>query len=59
MQNSNKNTTNYLVRFRNSQKVNEVYNGRLISRGVQEHVIKILYPLNETDFDALSDNGKM
>ena len=59
MQNSNKNTTNYLVRFRNSQKVNEVYNGRLVSRGVQEHVIKILYPLNETDFDALSDNGKM
>ena len=32
---ANENTTDYLVRFLNSQKVNEVFNVSLIKRGVQ------------------------
>ena len=46
--------TNYLVRLQNNHKVNEACNGRLISRGVQEHGTKIIYPLYVTSFGALS-----
>ena len=49
--------TNYLVRFRHAQKVNEACNGGLISRGIQEHVMEIPYPLHVTGFDAMSENG--
>ena len=55
---TDENTTDYLVRFRNEQKVNEACNGSLISRGLQEHRMKILYTLYVTGFDALSVNEK-
>ena len=58
MQNANKNMTDYLVRLCNDHKVNEAFNGNLIKRGVKEHVMKILYQLHVTGFDALSENGK-
>ena len=35
MKYANENTTDYLVRFHNSQNINEAYNERLITRGVQ------------------------
>ena len=50
MQYANKNTTDYLVRFRNTQKVNEASNGSLITRGVQEYGIKIIFSLHNTGF---------
>ena len=50
MQYANKNTTNYLVRFRNAQKVNEACNGRLITKGVQEHGKNIILLLHNTGF---------
>ena len=56
MQNENENMTDYLVRFRTDQKVNEACNGSLISRGVKEHGMKLLYPLHVTGFDVLSEN---
>ena len=46
---------NYLVRFRNAQKVNKELNGSPISRGVQEHGTKILYSLHLIGFASLSD----
>ena len=52
----NKNTTNYLFRFYNYHKVNDAWNGSLISRGVQEHGMKIIYPLHVTSFNTLPDN---
>ena len=51
------NTTDYLVRFHNTHKVNKAFNGITITRGVQEHGMKILYLLYVTGFDALQDNG--
>ena len=53
MQYANENTTNYLVRFRNSQKVNEACNVSLITKGVQEHGMKILFQFHNTVFDYL------
>ena len=53
MQYSNKNTTNYLVRFRNAQKVNETCNERLFTKGVQEHGMKFIFPFHNTAFDSL------
>ena len=53
-----KNTQDYLFRLQNAQKVNKACNGRLISRGFQEHGMKILYQLHVTGFDALSDDNK-
>ena len=50
------NTTDNLVKLWNAQKFNEAWNGRLISRGVQEYGMKILYPLHITRFHTLSDN---
>ena len=58
IQYTNKNTTDYLVRFRNAQKVNEACNGSLITRGVQEHGMKILFPLQNTGFDSLQEDEK-
>ena len=55
MQYANENTTDYLVRFRNAQKVNEACNGSLIARGIQEHGMKILFPFHNTGFDYLQE----
>ena len=53
-----KNTTAYLVRFRNSQKVNEACDGSLITKGVQEHGTKIRFPLHNTGFYFLQEYKK-
>ena len=56
MQYANENTTDYLVRFRNSQKFNEACNGSLITKGAQEHGMKILFPFHNTGFDYLQED---
>ena len=56
MHHTNDNTTKYLVRFRNYQKVNEACNGILITTGFQEHGMKIIYPLHVTGFDSLKED---
>ena len=53
MQYANKNTTAYLVRFRNAQRFNEACDGSLITKGLQEHGVKICFPLHNTGFDYL------
>ena len=58
MKYANNNTTDYLIRFRNAQKVNEACNGSLITKGVQEHGMKILFPLHNAVFDALQEEEK-
>ena len=58
MQYSNENTTDYLVRFRNAQKVNESCDGSLITKGVQKHGIKIIFSLNNNGFDSLQKDEK-
>ena len=58
MQYVNDNTTDYLVRFCNAQNFNEVFNGSLITRGVQERGMNILFPLNNTGFDYLQQYMK-
>ena len=58
MQYANKNTTDYLVRFRNSQKVNEACDGSLINKGIQEHGVKILFPLQNNLFESLQEGDK-
>ena len=58
MQYSNEKTTDYLVSFPNAQKVNEACNGSLITKGVQEHGMKILFPLHNTWFDSLQEDEK-
>ena len=58
MQCANKNTTDYLVKFRNAYKFNEDCNGILITRGVQEHGMKILLPLHNNGFDSLQEDEK-
>ena len=50
---ANKNTTKYLVTFWNAQRFNEDLNGSLITKSVQEHGMKILFPLQNTVFDSL------
>ena len=50
-----KNTTDYLVRFRNAQNFNEACDGSLIAKGVQEHGMKIRFPLHNTGFDSLQE----
>ena len=58
MQHANDNTTNYLVRFRNAQKVNEECNGILIAKGVQYHGINIIFPLHNTGFESPQEDEK-
>ena len=53
-----KNTTNYLIRFYNSQNSIEACNGSLITRGFQEHGTKILFVQYATGFDALQYDNK-
>ena len=52
------NTTEYLVRFRNAQKVNEACGGSLITKSVQEHGMNISFPLHNTGFDSLQEDEK-
>ena len=56
MQYSRENTTDYLVRFRNSQKVSEACDGSLITKGVQENGMEICSPLHNTGFDSLQED---
>ena len=56
MQYANENITNYLVRFRNAQKVNEACDGSLITKGVQDHEMNIRFPLHNTGFDSLQED---
>ena len=58
MKYTSKNTTDYLVRFRNAQKVNEACDGSLITKGVQEHGMKIRFPLHNTGFYSLQEDEK-
>ena len=55
---ASKSTTDYLVRFRNAQKVNEACDGSLITKGVQEHGMKIRFPLHNTGFYSLQVDEK-
>ena len=52
------NTSNYLFRFHNFQKVNEAYNGSLITRGLQDNGMNIIYLLHTTGFDITQDDDK-
>ena len=58
MQYAKDNTTDYLVRSRNNQKVNEACNGSLITKGLQENGMKILFLLNNTGFNSLQEDKK-
>ena len=58
MKYANENTTDYLVRFRNAQKFIEACNRSLITKGVQEHGMKILFPFHNTVFDSLQEDEK-
>ena len=58
MQYSNENTTDYLFRIRNAHKVNESCNESLIAKGVQEHGMNMIFPLNNTEFDSLQEDEK-
>ena len=53
---ADKNMTNFLVRFRNTQKVKNWCNGSLISKLVQNYGVKVKYPLHTTGFDTLADD---
>ena len=55
---TNNNTTDYLVRSHNYQKVNEACNGILITRLVQENVTNIIFPMHNTGFDFLLEDEK-
>ena len=52
---ANKDTTDYLVGFRNAQKVIEVCKRSLITRGVQENGMNIIFPFHNTEFDYLRE----
>ena len=52
MQYVNKKTTT----FRNAHKVNESCNGILITTGVQEHGMNILFLLHNNGFDYLQED---
>ena len=58
MQYASETTTDYLVRFRNAPKFNEVCDGSLINKGVQEHGTKIRFPLQNTGFDSIQEDKK-
>ena len=55
---ANENTTDYLARFRNSQNINEVCNGSLITRSVQENGMNILLLLKNTGLYSLQEYEK-
>ena len=47
-----------MVRLHNAQKVNEACDGILITKGVQDHGMKIRLPLHNTGFDSLQEEEK-
>ena len=53
---TNENTTDYLFRFCNSQKANEACNVSIITGGVQEHGMNIIFPFHNTGFDYLQED---
>ena len=56
MKHARDNTTNYLVRLRNTQKANRVCNGILITRASKSMVCKLSFhyiPLNLTDYSTM------
>ena len=55
---ANKNTTDYLIRFGNAHKVNESCTGSLITKVLQGHGMKIIFPLNNTVFDSLQEDER-
>ena len=57
MQYANENTTDYLVRFRNAQKVNEACYGSLITKGLQEHGMKTHHCPDSIREDASLDGS--
>ena len=58
MQYTNKNTTEYLFKSHNAQRVNESFNVSLITRGVQEYGMNILFPFHNNGFYLLQENEK-
>ena len=58
VQYANENTIEYLVRFRNAQNYTEACNRSLITRGVQDPRMKIIFPLKNTGFDFIQENEK-
>ena len=58
IQYDNENTNDYLVRSRNAQKFNATCNVILITKGVQEHGMKMLFPSQNTGFDSLQEDKK-
>ena len=58
IQYANEKTNDFLVRFRNDQKVNEACDGSLITKGGKSHGNKILFPLHNTGFDSLQEDDK-
>ena len=50
IQYAKENTTDYLVKLRNAQKSNEACNGILITKGVQDHGMRTIFPLQNTRF---------
>ena len=58
MQYASDNITDYLVSLRNAQKVNEAFDGSLVTKGVQEHGMNICFPLHNTGFDSLQEDEK-
>ena len=58
MQYANDNRPNYVVKFGNARKFNESCNGSLIAKGVQEHGMNIIFPLQNTVFYFLQEDEK-
>ena len=58
MQYSNENTTYYLVKSHNAQEVNKACNISLITKGIQENGMKIIFPWYNTGFYSLQEDDK-
>ena len=58
IQYANEKTTDYLVRFCNDQKFNEACDRILITKGVQEHRMKIIFPLHNNELGSLQEDEK-
>ena len=56
MQYANENTTTYLFRLHNTQKVNEACNGSLVKKGVKDHGANIIFLFHNTGFDSLKED---
>ena len=58
IQYASENTTDYLVRFRNAQNVNEACDRSLITKGLQQYGMKIRFPSHNTGFDSPQEDEK-